>query len=96
MHEATFSATLDAAINKDKLDLLAGKVETSPTILKFTADTYVPIRTHKKKRIRKKWAKRYGTKPVTALYEAHGFSRMNADGEYEFEIQKMYMKGTLK
>lgn len=93
--ELSFASSLDAAINKNKLDLIAGKAEISPTILKFTAATHVPIRTHKKKRIRKKWAKRYGTKPATAKYEAHGFSRFNDAGEYEFEIQKMYMKGIL-
>ncbi len=93
MHEATL--TLEAAINKDMVDLICGKAEISPTVLEFASVDYVPIRTHKKKRIRKKWAKRYGTKAVNRKYEAHGFARFNDAGEYEFEIQKMYKRGIL-
>ena len=94
MNEVTFGS-LNAAINADKLAMLTGKAEKSPTILKFAAIDHVPIRTHKKKRIRKKWAKRYGTTPVKREYEAHGISKISADGEYEFEIKNMYKKGIL-
>lgn len=59
--ECTTSAS-DCVINRDLFDQLAG--QPSGYYLEYYADIQVQARRHRKKRIDKKWLKRYGYKTV--------------------------------
>ena len=63
--EANFECDIDAKILKKLtgIDLAHGSDITGGTVL-FHQPVQVQVRRHKKKRINKKWAKRYGYKTV--------------------------------
>lgn len=62
----TCSFSMDAEINADVLNKLFEKIQTSkPQSFSIISVEKKQIRTHRKKRINKKWAKRYGFYEVT-------------------------------
>ena len=67
---ASFECDIDAKILKKLtgIDLAHGSDFTGYTIL-FQQPVQVQVRRHKKKRINKKWAKRYGYKTVFKSFE---------------------------
>jgi hypothetical protein len=71
----SFSATFDCAvINEDLLNFLMGCPEDR--FWKFTKIISVPARKHKKRRIQKKWIKRYGT-----------INREESLGNFKYELK---------
>ena len=67
-------------INNDILSKLTGKV---PDKFDIACDVLVQRRKHKKKRINKKWAKRYGFKCVTKTTKGWKLKTYR-DGSFEF------------
>ena len=59
--------------------------------IEYNTPILVQARWHKKKRINKKWLKRYGMKPDTVKMkaEAHTLSYNTETGECEFEVDKL-------
>lgn len=59
--------------------------------IEYNTPIFVQARWHKKKRINKKWLKRYGMKPDTVKMkaEAHTLSYNTETGECEFETDKL-------
>lgn len=83
-------------INNDALRELFGLNETQPTSYKAQFDTPIykqQIRTHKKKRINKKWAKRYGYKDVIGTYEGDvDFGEFNnLNSEVDFNLDNLHL-----
>ena len=66
--------TMDCEINKDLCDLLFGvdlaedKDKTGFAVV-YDQEEKIQVRRHRKKRINKKWAKRYGFKTITRRYQ---------------------------
>ena len=87
---ASFEVSYD--LNYDDLKLLAGPYEMPD---KFRLEADVPIiiqaRWHKKRRISKKWLKRYGMKPdVIKMQTDATMGEYNPDnGEFSFETDKI-------
>lgn len=52
-----------AYINRDLFEMLVGSRDTKPEKLEYNIPIMIQARWHKKKRINKKWLKRYGMKP---------------------------------
>lgn len=84
------SASFEVSVN----DLML--LEVAPEVPnKFTIEADVPImiqaRWHKKRRISKKWLKRYGMKPDVIKMQTDGVSgEYNPDsGEFSFETKKI-------
>jgi hypothetical protein len=59
--------------------------------IEYSVGILVQARWHKKKRINKKWLKRYGMKPDTVKMkaEAHALNYNTETGECEFEVDKL-------
>jgi hypothetical protein len=77
-------------IDNDLLRELLGLNESRPTSYRAQFDTPIykqQIRTHKKKRINKKWAKRYGYKDVIGTYEGDvdfgEFNKLTSEVNYD-------------
>ena len=79
--EATFTCE-NAVFNDKLLEDLFGK----PTSYNIEFTKYIPVRHHKKKRINKKWLKRYGYKPVRVMSE--GWAIRDVDGSTVELIKK--------
>lgn len=60
--EVTFTCE-NAYINRDLFEMLVGSRDTKPEKLEYNIPIMIQARWHKKKRINKKWLKRYGMKP---------------------------------
>jgi hypothetical protein len=78
-------------INNDLMRELFGINKRQPTNYKTQFDTSIykkQIRTHKKKRINKKWANRYGYRDVVGTYEADvdfgEFNKLTSEVNCEF------------
>lgn len=77
----TANLTIEGGIvNNDVLSKLIGKM---PDKYDIDYSIYVKARKHKKKRINKKWAKRYGYKCVTKTTKGWKL-KTYADGSFEF------------
>ena len=63
--------------------------ESDETTFTFEAVKYIQKRRHKKKRINKKWMKRYGFVPICVRKSISGNINMESlgDGMYEFTIK---------
>lgn len=78
MNEVTLSATVNW--NAETLQAILGLTPSNNCTLGFTTETNIPNRKNKRKRIQKKWNKKYGYKLKTVVMD--GF-RMNkaSDGD---------------
>ena len=80
--------TMSCPLNAEMLQALVGVIEPSKVFVECDVGTYIPIRRHKKKRIQKKWIKRYGYKRITERRSFDGCEiqkKINGDiTEYEF------------
>ena len=86
--------SLHDALVKAEQDLMSGKIkEDEQHTIEFEYIKEILIKPHQKKRIRKKWGKRYGTKPIVEKYEMTGFSSKD-DAGYKFTIMNKKKKGT--
>jgi hypothetical protein len=86
--------SLHDALVKAEQDLMSGELkEGEQHTIEFEYIEETAIRPHRKKRIRKKWGKRYGTKPIAEIVEMTGFSSKDDSG-YKFTIMNMEKKGT--
>ena len=78
-------------VNNNALSKLIGKMpdkydnelKVGDKAVYFEVDSYVQARKHKKKRINKKWAKRYGYKCVTKTIKGWKL-KTYTDGSFEF------------
>lgn len=80
-----FTVDIDSAIlSKDALDILLGTKKTvNEQGLKIVFETLVQVRRHKRKRINKKWAKRYGYKKEIVSTDGWFFSEDATTGTVE-------------
>lgn len=86
--------SLNDALLKAEQNLMSGKIrEDEQHTIEFEYIKEILIRPHRKKRIRKKWGKRYGTRLIVEKYEMTGFSSKD-DAGYKFTIMNMKKKGT--
>lgn len=65
----SFSATLSPESTKAMENILWGANPEKVVSTSVYLTEYVQIRKHKKYRINKKWAKRYGVRPITHKYD---------------------------
>ena len=83
-----FSCTMTSAFNKDiLLDLLGVSKEPPKYRVEFPIGK-VQRRKHKKRRINKKWAKKYGYKDIMVSGELNQIAT-NDNGESKFEISNI-------
>lgn len=84
----TFSASFDC----DDIVLhqaIENSIRTQPMSFGFVVDAKVPIRRHKKKRINKKWNKRYGVRYQIVSATSEGWVPIGvSDNTYEFTNDK--------
>lgn len=80
-----FTVDIDSAIlSEDALDILLGTKETvKEQGLQIDFETSVQVKRHKKKRINKKWAKRYGYKKEIVSTDGWFFSEDATTGTVE-------------
>lgn len=82
--EATMNIDFNSSIDTEKLyDLIGFDSSKMPDAYDIGFQKLVQIRKHKKRRINKKWAKRYGYKTVTYISKEWNL-HMNTDGTFEF------------
>ena len=85
--EYQLSANID--IDPSFFDLFCGS-KIGKFTLEYLKEKQVPRRTHKKKRIRKKWLKRYGCKTVLEPVKFENASirevELSDDGTWTFDI----------
>lgn len=89
--ECELEGTIDISALDDLLDAVAPPTEDSKTFtLQYNGTYPEQIRRHKKKRINKKWAKRYGYRKVPCRYSFDN-ARMsdNGDGSIEFRTDSV-------
>ncbi len=77
--ELTFS--MDATISQDLLELIVPK-QPEDTKMKIVYKKNIQARKHRKKRINKKWLKKYGYKEVLVISDGWQFEDIN--GTYNF------------
>ena len=68
--DRSFSCSTYAEVNADVLEKLFGKISNDPKPSKVTLTYLKQSRRHRKRRINKKWLKRYGYVHVTKTYPA--------------------------
>jgi len=77
-------ATAANDINKEQIDKLCGYATNNPDNemnLHIVTDTDIQVRKHKKRRINKKWAKKYGYKKLVVESGGWHFDSVNKDNE---------------
>lgn len=88
-HDTT-ELTCSATINQDLFNQLIGNSNRNPKYtLYYSIDIWRPVRRNKRKRIQKKWLKRYGTKIVGKQRKRLDGLELNPsassrEGEFEF------------
>lgn len=84
--EFEFTADVDPALAESVLGIdLSNRKDITGFTLRFNAPYQEQIRKHKKKRINKKWAKRYGYRTVTRVRQIENVQFRQVD-EYECEV----------
>ena len=68
----TATIEIDASVNRTFFELLAGNAADRESTLQYEVADLVPVRKHKKRRIQKKWLKRYGVKEVRKTTKIKG------------------------
>ena len=76
--EASFTSTFD--MNNELWKLLMKDVINNPNRYELHYVTQEQNRKHKKRRINKKWLKKYGTHPVEHVYKGLEFKNVNNNG----------------
>lgn len=85
--EASFSCEIDSADCALLKKISTPLTHTVPFTLTHKRNIMIQARWHKKKRIRKKWLKRYGMKPDTiqVTYDIGELSYDHSDNSFDFE-----------
>ena len=77
------------SLNSKLLFDLIRPVQTDNTTLHLTHSTNVPKRKHRKRRINKKWLKRYGYKEVTTTLSGTISAKKDGNDQFTFTVDNM-------
>jgi hypothetical protein len=85
-----FEFEMTSEINQSTLDILVGTPAADSFTFTYEGTCLEQIRRHKKKRINKKWAKRYGYRAVPCTYQADNAKLSDSnDGTIEFRTDTL-------